>query len=288
MDRRDFLKTLGIVGAATVVGKPLRAEEAKSGKEFMGVLVDTTRCIGCRSCEESCADANGMPAPDLSDAVLEQHRMTSETQWTVINRFQSEDNTEIFVKKQCMHCGQPACVSACLTKALEKTKDGPVIWHPSKCMGCRFCMISCPFEIPKFEYHSNNPKIQKCIMCQQRLKAGEPPACVENCPAEALTFGTRRELIEIANQRIYQNPDQYIHHIYGELEVGGTEWLYLAAVPFEKLGFRTDLGNKAYPEYTTNFLYAVPFVDIILPALLLGISQATKAKRPEESEDGHE
>lgn len=280
MNRRSFVKTLGAVGIATLPAKKISAEEKTEAKEFMGILVDTTECVGCRSCEEACAEAHGFPAPDPDDSVFDTVRKTSITQWTLVNRFEVDDN-EIFVKKQCMHCNQPACASACLTKAMLKQEDGPVIWREDKCMGCRFCMLSCPFDIPKFEYDEWNPKIQKCNLCFDRLKEGELPTCVEACPAEAIIFGKRSDLIEEANKRIYTNPDDYIHHIYGEHEVGGTGYLYLSSVPFDQIGFRTDLGTTPYPEYTQDFLYAVPIILALWPPLLLAMSNATK--RDEES-----
>jgi len=143
-------------------------------------------------------------------------------------------------------------------------------------MGCRYCMVSCPFDVPKFEYHSANPKIEKCDMCYDRLKEGKLSVCVENCPAEALIYGTRRELIKEARKRINDNPDQYIDHIYGEHEAGGTGFLYLAGVPFKDLGMRTNIQTESYPSLSKGFLYAVPSVFVLWPAILLGIREATK------------
>jgi formate dehydrogenase iron-sulfur subunit len=177
-----------------------------------------------------------------------------------------------------MHCSQPACTAACLTKAMYKTDKGPVVWRENKCMGCRYCMVSCPFDVPKFEFHSAVPKIQKCILCWDRLQEGKRPACVENCPGEALLFGNRSDLIETGKRRIYAQPDKYVHQIYGELEVGGTNWLYLSAVPFLEIGFRTDLGNTPYPQYTRQFLYAVPIVLILWPAMLLALHKSTEVE----------
>ncbi len=271
MNRRNFIKAAGAAGAA-VACPASRKANAQDATEFVGVLVDTTRCIGCRNCEMACADAHGQDVPDVEqDNALEQVRTTSENQYTVVNRFDTEAG-EVFVKKQCMHCWQPACASACLTNAMYKTEDGPVIWRGNKCMGCRFCMVSCPFDIPKFEYDSWNPKIQKCDMCWDRLERGERPACVESCPTDALMFGTKRDLMEIARVRIYNHPDKYQHQIYGEQEVGGTGWLYLSPVPFDQIGFRTDLGTTPYPEYTQDFLNAVPVFVFGMPALLYGLS----------------
>lgn len=284
MNRRSFVKTLGAVSLAALPAKKIHAQEGNEEKEFMGILVDTTMCVGCRGCEEACAEVNGFPEPDPDDSVLEKERKTSITQYSVINRYEVDDE-EIFVKKQCMHCNQPACASACLTKAMLKREEGPVIWREDKCMGCRFCMVSCPFDIPKFEYDEWNPKIQKCNMCWERLKEGEQPACVEACPAEAIIFGKRKDLIEEAKQRIYTNTDDYVHHIYGEHEVGGTGYLYLSAVPFDKIGFKTDLGTTPFPEYTQDFLYSVPIVIALLPPLLLALSNATK-RDDESNQDG--
>lgn len=272
MHRKDFLKLAGALGGVLAAeGRAAGAEAAPAQKEFVGVLTDTTRCIGCRACEKACAQAHGLPEPaPAEDQALERERTTSETQWTVVNRYETEKG-EVFVKRQCMHCWQPACASACLTNAMYKTEEGPVIWRSGKCMGCRFCMVSCPFDVPKFEYHAPNPRIQKCTMCWERLERGEKPACVEACPADALVCGMKRELMEIARLRIYNHATRYVHHIYGEYEVGGTGWLYLAAVPFAQLGFRTDLGTTPYPEYTRDFLYTVPVVLFGLPAFLLGL-----------------
>lgn len=271
MERRDFLKIVGTAGATLVAGRANTAEK-QSQTEFYGVLVDTTRCIGCRACEKACSEEHDLEVPDIEhDGALEKERTTSEKQWTVVNRYATEKG-DVFVKKQCMHCWQPACAAACLTNAMYKTKVGPVIWRGNKCMGCRFCMVSCPFNIPKFEYHNWNPKIQKCNMCWERLQEGKKPACVQACPTGALMFGKKHELMEIARVRIYNHPKRYVHHIYGEYEAGGTGWLYLAAVPFEQLGFPTNLGTTPYPEYTREFLYSVPVILFGLPAFMLGLN----------------
>ena len=283
MNRRSFLKTVGVAGAVAMGSSERAGASSDSGGiEGYAILVDTTRCAGCRNCETVCAEANGLPEPDvMDDSVLEAVRKTDEKQWSVINRFDT-DAGEVFVKRQCMHCVQPACASACLTKAMKKTDEGPVVWRGNKCMGCRFCMVSCPFDMPKFEYASANPKIQKCRMCWERLKEGQLPACVENCPAEALSFGKRSEMISEARKRIVEDSDTYFEHIYGEHEVGGTGFLYLSPVPFEQVGFRTDLGNVAYPLLTQDFLYGVPIVLTLWPAFLLALSNATKPKSESE------
>jgi len=288
MDRRSFLKVIAATaGTAAVGGKTAAARPAADPDEDWAVLVDLTRCAGCRMCEAACAEANGLPEPDWSDDFsYASQRKTSDHQWSVVNRFDTRAG-EVFVKRQCMHCLKPACAAGCLTKALVKTDDGPVVWNEDRCMGCRYCMISCPFDAPKFEYGSANPKIQKCQLCWQRLEDGGVPACVENCPNEALTFGKRSELLREAWKRVLDDPDSYHPHVYGEREAGGTSWLYVSPVPFDEVGFRTDLGEEAYPERTRNFLTAVPFVLVLWPAMLLALRRATGHEEEEQPPASH-
>jgi Fe-S-cluster-containing dehydrogenase component len=265
-----------------MAGSDLLAAGETEQRDGYGILVDLTRCAGCRMCEMACAEANGLPEPDWSDDhSYESSRAPSDSQWSAINRYETSRG-EVFVKQQCMHCVEPACAAACLTKAMLKTEEGPVVWREDKCMGCRYCMLSCPFDMPKFEYDSPVPRIQKCRMCWERLAEGGVPACVENCPSEALTFGKRSELIELARERIYGSPGEYVPHIYGEHEAGGTGVLYISPVPFEELGFRTDLDTTSYPELTRDFLTSVPMVLILWPALLFGLRQATHPGDPGE------
>ncbi len=283
-DRRNFFKTLGIAGIALTIGKSAGAKSPeKSEKEFYGMLYDSTRCAGCQECERACAAAHDLPEP-TDEIKVDVLRKTSEFLRCAVNNFTTSKG-EVFARKQCMHCSEPACAAACLTQAMFKTKEGPVIWRGDKCMGCRYCMVSCPFDIPKFEFHSANPKIQKCDMCYDRIIKGEKPSCVEACPGDALTFGTRRELLAEARNRIAANPGIYIDQIYGENVAGGTEWLYLSPVPFNELGMNTKLQNTSYPELSKGFLYAVPSVFVLLPTLLLGIHKATKDNQPKEEEN---
>lgn len=273
MDRRKFMKALGVLSASSIPAS-LKANEEDDPLEFVGAVVDTTKCIGCRKCEEACAEIHGFPKPESGNKVFEERREPSTTEWTVVNRFKT-DVGDVFVKKQCMHCGQPACAAACPTKAMLKTKEGPVIWRSNKCMGCRYCMVSCPFGIPKFEYESPIPDIQKCNFCWERQQEGEIPACVEACPMEAIIFGKRKDVLHEAKMQIYKHPDKYYPEIYGEHEAGGTGWMYLSAVPFDQIGFRTDLSDIAYPEYAKEFLYAVPVVLALLPPFLWAVSKVT-------------
>jgi formate dehydrogenase iron-sulfur subunit len=285
LNRRKFFKVAGITGTALAIGKELKSAPKPEGNiEFSGVLYDSTKCAGCQTCEVSCAEANGLPAPvDTIQAGVV--RKTDESHRTVVNAFNTSKG-EVYMKKQCMHCNEPACTAACLTGAMFKTREGAVIWRGSKCMGCRYCMVSCPFDIPKFEYHSANPRIEKCNMCYNRLTQGKIPACVENCPAEALVFGTRRELIKEARKRIAANPEQYEDHIYGEREAGGTGFLYLSAVPFKELGLNTSIQTESYPGLSKGFLYSVPTIFVLWPAILLGLREATRNNN--NSEEDHE
>ena len=273
INRRGFFCLLGATGITLAIGKnTFASSKGKGDVEFSGILYDSTRCVGCRTCEYECAAAHGLPEPI---AEVEPIRKTNETCNTVVNTFQTTKG-EVYIKRQCMHCNEPACDAACLTQAMHKNETGPVTWNGDKCMGCRYCMVSCPFDSPKFEFYSTNPKIQKCDMCFDRQNAGEKPVCVTNCPNDALMYGKRRDLIKEARKRINEKPDLYADHIYGEREVGGTGWLYLSPVPFEELGMNTNLQQSSYPALTKGFLYSVPSVDLLLPPLLLGIYTATK------------
>jgi len=284
LDRRVFMKTLGLAGASLAVGKEtVKAKKKTDTTEFYGILYDSTRCVGCQSCEFACAETHGLPEPTAypDPEVL---RKTDETCRTVVNSFNTTEG-ELCLKEQCMHCNEPACVAACLTQAMYKTKEGPVIWRGDKCMGCRYCMVSCPFDVPKFEYFDSNPKILKCDMCYDRIQEGEMPACVENCGEGAIVFGTRRELIKEARRRIHENPEQYHDHIYGEHEAGGTGLLYLSAVDMSEMGMNTELQTESYPSLTKGFLYTVPSVFVLVPAFLLGLHEASKNKNTENESD---
>jgi len=294
MDRRTFFKTIGVglagaAGGALLTPSASEAQEVFEGEEFFGILVDTTRCIGCRRCERACAEVNNLPIPGISEkaneTIYKKVRKTTDTAYTVTNLYETEKG-KFFVPKRCMHCNLPGCRSACLVYAMKKRETGHVTWDLN-CMGCRLCMISCPYDIPKFEYNQSIPKIQKCNLCYGRFQKGLVPGCVEVCPTEALMFGTRRGLLDEAKKRIAQNPNRYVNHVYGEYEVGGTSHLYLSAVPFEQLGFRTDLGIKPYPEYSLVYLYAIPFIATLTPLFMLGISYAVRSRK-EKHEEKHE
>jgi len=284
-NRRNFFKTMCVAGATLAVGNSFGAAKSdEEAVEFQGVLYDSTRCIGCLACERVCAKAHQLPEPKKEKLEVDVVRKTTEKQRTAISNYNTSKG-EVYVKRQCMHCNEPACAAACLTMAMYKTKEGPVVWRGDKCMGCRYCMVSCPFDVPKFEYYSANPKIEKCDMCYDRIREGKIPACAEACPGDALTFGTRRELIEEARKRIFENPKDYVNQIWGEEVAGGTGWLYLSSAPFNEVGFNTKMQNSSYPELSKGFLYTVPSVFVLLPPLLLGIHEATKKNKNTNEEE---
>ncbi len=290
ISRRTFFK-VGAVGATTLAGAAVPAEAASiaAAPHARGVLVDTTLCVGCRTCEGACAEANKLGEPVLfgDPAVFETRRRTDEHTYTVVNRAAGTE-PERYAKTQCMHCVDPACVSVCPGRALEKLESGPVVYDGSRCLGCRYCMLSCQFEVPKFEYDSPTPYVKKCTFCAERQKDGGMPACAENCPTGALKFGERAALLEEARTRIYQNPDKYVHHVYGEHEVGGTSWLYISDIPLDKLGLKTGLDPRAYPELAGTALGAVPMVMTLWPPILMGLYAINRRREVSERRDGEE
>lgn len=303
--RRGFLK-----GAAAVAGSLLAsslvtgpstamARDLLVRTERLGMLMDLTSCIGCRRCEVACNGANRLPAPAVpfdDPSVFEKKRRPGVNAFTVVNRYEDRKRgMPVFRKVQCNHCEEPACVSACLVGAMRKTPEGPVVYNADLCIGCRYCMVSCPFYIPTYEYSSVlEPRVRKCTMCYGRISQGLRPACAEACPVEAITFGNRSDLLKLARERMRLKPGRYVDHIYGESEAGGTSWLYLSGVPFEELDFPTDLGTTPLPEFTREFLSFVPLVLVAWPTLLGGFylfsnhreqGNSTGRDEPEKEED---
>ncbi len=295
ISRRKFLGSLGATIGVTTTGALTKAYSAtnkqfKGYPEGFGVLHDITKCIGCRKCEQACNEVNKLDKPEkpFDDLeVMDQKRRTGEATYTVVNKF--KDISDIFVKKQCNHCQEPACASACFVKALKKDKTGAVVYDESLCVGCRYCMVACPFNIPAYTYNDPlTPKVTKCTMCLPRIKEGKLPGCVDICPREALVFGKRKDLVKLAWKRINKNPDHYIEHLYGEYEMGGTSWLYLSGTSFEKIGMREDLGVTPAPQFTAGALGTVPIVVGLWPVLLTGVYAISKRKEKiakQEQED---
>jgi Ni/Fe-hydrogenase subunit HybB-like protein/Fe-S-cluster-containing dehydrogenase component len=265
--RRDILKYAGAltVGAGALSARSLLAAEpaephgAKLSPDAKGVLVDLSGCIGCRLCEYACKKANGFEAGAVASyddmSVFAHQRRPTPTGFTVVNAYGPGGGTTrsadtVYAKVNCLHCNHAACVSACIVGALSKNENGAVEYDSWKCIGCRYCMVACPFQIPTYEYDNVlTPQVRKCELCPQRTSKGELPACVKECPRQVMTYGKRSELLALARQRIGANPGKYVDHIYGEHEVGGTSWMYISKVPFERAGC-LKVGTAAPPALT--------------------------------------
>jgi len=249
----------------------------------VGILNDLTKCQGCEACVYACKEINDLPRDDASKL--------SATTWTAIER-----TAGLNVRRQCMHCEEPACASVCPVGALQKTALGPVTYAEDRCIGCRYCMLACPFGVPTYEWSSNQPRVKKCIMCfDKAVSQGKQPACTQACPSGATVFGDRDALIVEARRRLAEEPERYVQHIYGLEEVGGTSVLYLSSVPFERLGFKTTLRHDPYPMLTWKVLSKLPNVVSIAGAGLFGIWWITKrrdevarAEHDEHETKGHE
>jgi formate dehydrogenase iron-sulfur subunit len=257
------------------------------------ILYDSTVCIGCRACELACNEQNqlGRTSEEIfAGCSFQDHRALGPDTFSCVtqNPSHADPSKVAFGKVQCMHCVDPACASVCPVGAMEKTLEGPVIWHSDLCLGCRYCMMACPFEVPRFEWDSRNPRIRKCEMCYERIRDGKKPACVEICPAGALTFGIRDDLLSDAHRRIAENPLAYVHHVYGEREAGGTTVLLLAAQPFDELGYKTDLPDITPAAGTRPAMAAIPFVLNGLAVLLGATAWVSRRKGRLEPLGGEE
>jgi formate dehydrogenase iron-sulfur subunit len=298
-DRRTFLKILAGAGITTALGVPGSASAdgdlLPGYPDQFGVLVDTTVCIGCRRCEWACKEWNKLPNQkalkeyEKDQAVFQKPRRTNADTFTVVNRFDNprDSSRPIYVKKQCMHCYEPGCASSCFVKAFTKRPVGAVTYDASLCVGCRYCMAACPFDMPAYQYdNAFTPEVTKCNFCFDRIsKEGGVPACVGICPVETMTFGKRTDLIDLAHKKIRDNAGRYVNHVYGESEVGGTSWLYLSSVPFNMIGFRTDLGTVPIPTLSKPFLSLVSPVFIAIPALAMGFYSFKKRRDKLEEEE---
>jgi formate dehydrogenase iron-sulfur subunit len=231
------------------------------------LLIDITKCVGCRACENTCKEVHGFPA-DKPTPVL------SATAFTVLE----ERADAKFVRRMCQHCQDPACASVCPVGAIQKTAQGPVVYIADKCFGCRYCMVACPFQVPKYQWSKLAPYMQKCDMCSERVAAGNQTACAEICPVGATIFGDRDELLKEARKRITEN-SSYVDHIYGSSEFGGTSVFYLTDVPFEKLGFVTPEVEQPLPTLSAAALGDVPTVVMVGGSLLAGIYWLTQRRR---------
>ncbi len=228
------------------------------------ILVDVTKCIGCGSCVEACQKANHQPAHEA--------KRFSEDSFTYL----MDRGGDVYVRRLCMHCEQPTCVSVCPVGALRKTPSGPVTYDPQRCMGCRYCMMACPFGVPTYEWHSAMPRVRKCEMCAGRGEAG--PACAEACPTGATKTGERAALIEEARARIATDPKTYHSHVFGVSEAGGTDVLYVGPKGPAELGLPALAVDGPLPVLTWRVLQHVPDVGLFGSVFLGGMYWLTKRK----------
>ncbi|MCK9418228.1 MAG: 4Fe-4S dicluster domain-containing protein [Nitrospirae bacterium] len=228
------------------------------------VLVDLTRCIGCRSCQVACKSWNERSVKKtVNQGVYTNPPKLNSDTYTRIEFLEGASGQAPawhFIKDQCMHCDDPACVSACPVGAFKKLPNGPVNYDYDKCIGCRYCMIACPFQVPKYEWEKRIfPWVRKCTFCSDRQADNLTPACIKICPTKTMFFGNKEEVLAEAKKRLAEHPGKYVNYVYGEKEAGGTSWMYIAAVPFEQLGFNMNIPAKKLPENTWAMLREIPF-----------------------------
>jgi len=286
ISRRDFLKVAGLAaGSALAFPQSASASAETHTEEHVAMLYDATICVGCNACTNACRQWNETtPELDARGTYDAPTELSADT-YTLIQLYQGEDDYS-FVKRQCMHCVDPACVSGCPVQALQKTSAGPVTYDPDRCIGCRYCMYACPFHVPRFDWETARfPVIAKCHFCyENRIQKGiGGPACADRCPTGALIWGKRGDLLAEAQRRMDENPGRYVNYIYGKDDVGGTSVLYLSHVPFENLGLE-DLGTDPVPlisEQTSSIV--LPTIFVGGPLILAAIRSVQKRGGWEES-----
>ena len=286
--RRNALKAI-VAGGALAATRAVPVEAARvahfDSPDAMGMLYDTTLCIGCKTCVVACREANNLE-PRLDADRLHQAPVDLDSRTkNVIKVYKAEGSPErSYVKSQCMHCLDPACASACMLGSLHKDEvTGIVGYDATYCVGCRYCMMACPYNVAKFEYEKALPKIVKCELCRHRVEgaklttvngfshypAKHGPACCEVCPRGAVIYGKRTELLLEAKKRIAQNPGRYVSKIFGETDGGGTQVLYLSHVEFDKLGL-PQLTEKGVPE-TAYSIQEGLYKGFVAPVALYGV-----------------
>jgi formate dehydrogenase iron-sulfur subunit len=243
---------------------------------MIGILTDITKCVGCRKCVKACQSMNMLtPETPLNKAKPEE---LFDTRCTTIIQKKGPGEEPRFVRKHCRHCKKPSCVAVCPVGALKETKKGYVWYDKSICLGCRYCILACPYGIPRYEWHSRVPAVIKCTFCFERLNKGEEPACTEICPEKATIFGEREALLKEAKIRLADSSVGYVQKVYGEHEIGGTSVLYVSDIPLDFLGLRKDFNNEPLPELTWDILKQTPAITGVMGVSLTGIYWLTKRK----------
>jgi formate dehydrogenase iron-sulfur subunit len=283
--RRTFVGRTVALGAGIALGQlpRLRGRGRAAAASNPGpdpgdspsILYDLTRCVGCHLCEVACQANKGLPA-DISLLSFRNPNSVAgpAVAWAVR-------------RHQCMHCLDPACASVCPVSAMYKTPEGPVIYRDERCIGCRYCMNACPFNVPTFDWDRgllDGALIRKCNFCYERQIKGEKPACVEACPTGAVQFGKRGDLLAEAKRRIAEHPKQYVDYVYGETEAGGTSFLIIAGVPFAKLGLPKP-GDRPLPPLSEKVMGLTIPVALSWATVLTGITGLVRwrEKRMEEN-----
>jgi Fe-S-cluster-containing dehydrogenase component len=272
ISRRNLLKGLATAGA-TVAAAPVTALASAPeprAPDAVGMLYDATKCIGCKACMAACRENAGLE-PDARETLWDDPLNLNANAKNIIKLYQGDDGAESFMKMQCMHCVDPGCVSVCMLGALQKGDKGIVTYNPERCIGCRYCQVACPFNVPAFEWKSNSPQIVKCELCRNRLDEGKLPACVEVCPREAVIYGPVTTLLEDAHARIAAEPDKYENKVYGEKDGGGTQVLYLTSkqISFASLGL-PDLGEKSVPSLPEKIQHTI-YKGFMAPVALYAV-----------------
>jgi len=260
-------------------------------------LYDTSKCTACRGCQVACKNWNQLPASIKPfKGYYQTHDDTDGDTFTIVRMTEYEDPVDgvrwDFLKYQCMHCLDPACMKVCPRGAYSKTDFGATLHDPDKCIGCQYCTYACPFQIPK--YRKREDKIAKCTLCADRVQEGLQPACVTTCAPGALKFGDRDELLVYAEERVkYLRQNGYPKAtIYGKLELGGLNKLYILCYEPEYYGLPKNPKVPGQIPFWQN--YVQPYFGWLIPLALAGsafsfvTTRVLANKNGDHHEGGHE